>query len=319
MPIANFVVRVMVVSAVLCVVAVAGMRIVGSALRLQEITVAYDCFDFRNWIRTWFIYQVDVDTRVIATTGISLTDSVGELTWSPNGNRLAFRLGNDPNLLTELYVWDETNRSLEALNVQGRSPAWSPDSSQLAFLTWAGDNHNLNVLNLLTRQLIVIPLPEPFTRNIAWHPNGREIFFLGHTANGSAVQSVEISSGDIAWISTGNGVFFTQLQWSLNSQTLALSDENINLYLADDLEPSDENTTLYLADDLAANIRLFPVGRSVIYDFSWSPQESKIAFADANTGFYILDVSSGQTQYLFGTNPLRQCDNPHFESVAWRP
>jgi len=72
--------------------------------------------------------------------------SVGSFSWSPDGNRIAFDAGRDPDLGSQdtqrIYVLDIAGLKVKKLvDTAGpnTSPKWSPDGKQIAYLTADGD------------------------------------------------------------------------------------------------------------------------------------------------------------------------------------
>lgn len=95
------------------------------------------------------IYRVDVNSG--RTTKLTQKlDEYSHLTWSPNGNQLAFVVGEFSN--QSIHTLNLTN--LQTRNLTSRLPltgvtelAWSPDSQQLAFNFSEGENSALYVVN----------------------------------------------------------------------------------------------------------------------------------------------------------------------------
>lgn len=139
--------------------------------------------------------------------------------WSSDGRRIAFSKGG-------LYVVSVDGSNQRMLNGEGRSPTWSPDDSQIAFVRQDGV-YVMNADGADVRRLVGSESPnydEPFYA-AAWSPDGRIIAFGAFNspyyglfvmnADGSEPRAVgqpyytSYAPGRLAWSPDGSRLAFS--------------------------------------------------------------------------------------------------------------
>ena len=126
--------------------------------------------------RLWRVY-----VSWLVGTGEPIELRLGEAPdWSPEGDRIVHRGCDERGGNCGLYIMDENGANLTRLttDVSDNAPAWSPDGSQVAFMSARDGNWEIYVLNLAN------PKPRRLTTNPAndglpaWSPDGQRIAFL---------------------------------------------------------------------------------------------------------------------------------------------
>ncbi|HKR66429.1 MAG TPA: S9 family peptidase [Thermoanaerobaculia bacterium] len=186
--------------------------------------------------------------------------------WSPDGTRIAYVL-TKADLDRSAYdsdVWivnaDGTNdRQLTRAASSETHPQWSPDGKQLAFLSDRSGRNAIYIINVdggEARQLSNEPTP---VRELEWSPDGKEIAFT-----------------------------------RIDEPTL---DDERRARDRDDARVLDENPKhvhLYIANVETGAVGRLTRGDFSIWNFSWSPDGSAIAFDHAGRmsldGLYASDI-----------------------------
>jgi len=147
-----------------------------------------------------FKYPIKDDKDMIAT---QIRDGVV----SPDGKQLAF------TVLNKLYLMDlpsGTPKRITANNFTEAQPTWSPDGSQLAWVTWEGTGGNIYKINFKLKGAKPVKLTSTFAlyTEPCWSFQGNKIVFM----KGAAHNFLEAdgptsfaSQQDIAWISGDGG------------------------------------------------------------------------------------------------------------------
>lgn len=100
--------------------------------------------------------------------------------WSPKGDKIVYRGCDERGDNCGLYIMDENGANPTQLtnDVSDNAPAWSPNGSQVAFMSARDGNWEIYVVDLAN------PEPRRLTMNPAndglptWSPDGRRIAFL---------------------------------------------------------------------------------------------------------------------------------------------
>lgn len=150
---------------------------------------------------------VDVPTEGgAAQVSRAITDehelSVGDFAWSPDGTRIAYSAGRDPDLSSsdsiDLYLVDvaqKKNRRLTSTPGPDSDPVWSPDGSSIAYRSAAG-NPQYYFRNEQLMVLSVVPSASPEPRRIASNFD-EEVDVLTWTAEGIYFSGMEKTAGAV--------------------------------------------------------------------------------------------------------------------------
>jgi TolB protein len=139
------------------------------------------------------VYVVDLSSNQMT----SIRPQVGsgsDLSWSPDGERLAFRTTRDGN--PEIYLLDLTTGALSNLTRSAGNdfqPAWSPDAQRIAFVSTRGGRGELYLMNADgsdVRQVTQGGGWQP-----GWSPSGA---LLAYTARDNADEAIYITDSSSA-------------------------------------------------------------------------------------------------------------------------
>ena len=219
------------------------------------------------FVRTREIYVVNAD----GSGQVNLTNNpatVGQLTWSPDGARIAFVSDRDGNF--EIYVMRadgsiQVNLSNNAALDVG--PAWSPDGTKIGFSSdrdgpgqmYVGP-FQLYVMNADGSGVTRLTHDSASDVEATWSPDGSKIAFVSGTARGSQIDVMNADgSGVIALTSDlqGDG----EPAWSPDGSKIAFSNGQLKVMNAD-----------------GTGATMLTSG----WNPQWSPDGSKIAFHRVN-------------------------------------
>jgi dipeptidyl aminopeptidase/acylaminoacyl peptidase len=136
--------------------------------------------------------------------------SVGGFSWSPDGTRIAFTAGRDPDLSSshtiDLYVVEAATRQVKRLvdaNGPESNPVWSPDGKEIAFGTAAGEpfdyykNGKLGVVAAEGGAMRLIPAQfDEQMQVMEWRPEG--MYFAGLEKTSAGVFRLDAKSGAVS-------------------------------------------------------------------------------------------------------------------------
>jgi Tol biopolymer transport system component len=152
-------------------------------------------------------------------------DGNRSITWSPDGNYIAFESTRDGN--PEIYtarVIANGDDTYSAQDVQRRTtspaddtfPAWSPDCAWLAFSSNRANQNYHNIYQLDVSNNIVTPITSGNHEDLspAWSPDGTKIAFTRNTGNASREIYVHMMSSGQDIRLTNNAVSDSDPSWS---------------------------------------------------------------------------------------------------------
>ncbi len=241
------------------------------------------------------------------------TNSIGSLSFAPNGNAVAFsQHRNDlpPEYPDELWRVDVTvvdgvpqgsNARMLVSTVEAgfgcclASPSWSPDGTEIAFTTNAQYHRALRVIPADggVVQTVYTPPDGYAVRDPDWSSDGSRIAFSGGGPS-KYVRIVERATGTVIdTLQYGQFSYVRHLSWArLGEETLAFAAPN----------PQGDTDGIYVLD-IATDTATFVVNGG---HCSWSPDNTKLVFKsyEKKGGVTTIDLGTEDTQKLAdGTEP----------------
>jgi Tol biopolymer transport system component len=233
-------------------------------------------------------------------------------TWSPDASQIAFvatlrREGEAQNVESTLYVANPAKGSISAVHDAGAFPPfylyWSPDSSQISFLTTDAET------SALTLQIVedsgdnyrVLGMGRPYYWD--WSPAGDTIFAHvgGLNARGETGSSLRL-------LSLENGEVSSE---TLELETIAFQSPQYSPegdYIAAAVEDFTGRRKLMLLDPRGEPIQSLATLRGQVA-FAWSPDGRRIAYIDGIPAPY-GGVAGRLHVEEIGASP---------QTISWRP
>jgi len=161
-------------------------------------------------------------------------------TWSPNGSWIAYESDYDGNEMWDLFLVSPLNGEIVQLTrtpeVSEESPAWSPNSRELAYLTRpkASPSREVAVFNVLSRK------SRNLTSNTAenlsntdplWSPDGKSIAYTQENASGrnSNIFVIDVATGASNILTPHDGdKTFAATGWSPDGKQLLITSDAQN-------------------------------------------------------------------------------------------
>jgi dipeptidyl aminopeptidase/acylaminoacyl peptidase len=262
---------------------------------------------------------------------------VGSPAISPNGQWIAYTVReanwDDNNYHTEIWLADVKTGDVRQLTSNAKksssSPAWSPDSTKLAFATDRDDKRQVYLIDPRGGEARKLTTVEDGVGSFAWSPDGKSIAYTATDPRTDADKEREKKYGEFDVY--GEGYRMTHLWvWDIaGKKSRRLTDGAFTVgsfswspdgtQIAFDHRINNANTSGATADISVVTVADGKVRQLVTQDGAdagpvWSLDGTRIAFGSAmkkefsflNNGIGLIPAGGGQIEYLttaFDENP----------------
>lgn len=143
--------------------------------------------------------------------------------WSPDGTKLVYTEGTQSNHdLHQVSVPDQKSEPLVSdAKWNEIEPVWSPRGDKIAYTARNDINtiHQIRVLDLASRRIVVLPCPTDFCYAPVWSPDGSLVAFIATTrADGGGEPYFTDPSGNFAYARFAPGIELSnRILWALGT------------------------------------------------------------------------------------------------------
>jgi Tol biopolymer transport system component len=248
-------------------------------------------------------YLVDLETGAstpLPESIVGTEDVTSDYAVSPDGSRLTYvRRGDDGGV--QIFVANLDGSGIEQVTVELRgeampsteaAPAWSPDGSKIAYIgrRMSGAHGNVYLLDLATGMSTrVTDDPRDGAQSPTFSPDGSSIVYSAHRKGGDQILAVPVAGGASVPLMGGdavNAATRTPVEFSPDGSLLS--------YSCGDEYGSD----LCLANADGTDARVLVAGGDG--PGSWSPDGTRIAYSDWQSGVNVVDVATGEVTLVSG-------------------
>lgn len=224
--------------------------------------------------------------------------------------RLAF--WSDRNGYKEIYLMEydgSDQRPVTAHQSISMSPAWSPTSDGLSYVTFVGGLPNVYFADLSTGRKNALLPKGAHNTSPSFSPDGSKIVFASSMNGNWEVFSADRSGGNLRQLTHSRGID-TNPSWSPNGREIAFTSNRGG-------QPQ-----IYVMDAEGSNLRRISFGGTYNDGAAWSPNGSVLAYASRRGGSFDLAVShlvTGESRFVTagGANDETPTFSPDGRRIAF--
>lgn len=224
--------------------------------------------------------------------------------------RIAF--GSDRNGYKEIYLMEydgSDQRPVTAHQSISMSPAWSPTSDGLSYVTFVGGLPNVYFADLSTGRKSALLAKGAHNTSPSFSPDGSKIVFASSMNGNWEVFSADRSGGNLRQLTHSRGID-TNPSWSPNGREIAFTSNRGG-------QPQ-----IYVMDAEGSNLRRVSFGGTYNDGAAWSPNGSVLAYASRRGGSFDLAVThlvTGESRFVTagGANDETPTFSPDGRRIAF--
>jgi TolB protein len=238
-----------------------------------------------------------------------LPPDVGELTWSPDGKRIAYSKARSPSGECQLYVMRADRTHIRRLTHDHwcyGDLTWSPEGRRLAFYQDPGaGTYSISTINIDGTELRQLTRAGLYLdTNPSWSPDGKTIVFARYVGDPNPLWLVDADGSNERQLTTPRGDGDVQPDWSPDGDWIAFSR-------SDDPTEGRAGTRyrhdIWLVRPDGTGLRQLTRHAGANWSPRWSPDGKRIVFASDRKhsdllDIYVMDADGGrQTRLTAGT------------------
>jgi TolB protein len=222
---------------------------------------------------------------------VSIISYGQDFAWSPDGAALAFAGRLQPDDDVDIFLLDidiGQRTQLTDNDYYDYLPTWSPDGTQLVYLSHGGSLAQMIFLNMRTGERK--PFAAVGTDRLVWSPDGAFLVFNSAYHDFPSIFRMGTQTGDVSLLTPGFSLSGDP-SWSPDSQQIVFSASQNNLSGA------------FIMDVNGLNVRRITPAEMAASSPQWSPDGTRILFVGGSitTGLYSLILSTGHLSAVIET------------------
>ena len=221
----------------------------------------------------------------------------------------SFWVSQDP-IVSQIFLKDlDTGVVTQLTNTGNNSdPIWSPDGSQIMFLSWTKENsfdiYLMDRDGSHQRQIVASPAMEIMTD---WSPDGNKIAFVSNKDGNDEIYVIDLQTQDTVSLTNNLGIHSGTAKWSPGSPKWSTDGKYIAFASTTGISGTSQ---VFIMNADGTNIRPM-TDYDLYYDDSpvWCPDDSCIVFERDQPKLMLLDLTSkAVTPFLEGIFPSERVE-----------
>lgn len=195
----------------------------------------------------------------------------------------------------ELQVADADGQGVQTVLKSAEpliSPAWSPDGTKLAYVSFENKKPVIYVQNMLTGARRVLANFKGSNSAPAWSPDGSKLALVLTRDDGSQLYTINADGTGLKRLTFGGGID-TEPDWSPDGRSLLFTSDRGG------------SPQIYQMPVSGGSAKRMTFEGNYNVSPNWSPDGKRFAFVQRSEGRFriaVMDIASGQVQVLTDTN-----------------
>ena len=195
----------------------------------------------------------------------------------------------------ELQVADADGQGVQTVLKSAEpliSPAWSPDGSKLAYVSFEDRKPVIYVQNMLTGSRQMLANFKGSNSAPSWSPDGSKLALVLTRDDGSQLYTINADGSGLKRLTFGGGID-TEPDWSPDGQSLLFTSDRGG------------SPQIYQIPVTGGSAKRLTFDGNYNVSPSWSPDGKRFAFVQRSEGRFriaVMDIATGQVQVLTDTN-----------------
>ncbi|HTQ59323.1 MAG TPA: S9 family peptidase [Candidatus Solibacter sp.] len=253
---------------------------------------------------------------------------ISDLQFSPENNRLAFVVTEPPKesgRASHIWLYDLKSGVLRQLTFSAKSetsPRWSPDGTQLAFLSTRDVQQQVYLLRMDGGDAAPLTKGKRSVRSFAWSPSGKQIAFLAPDAKSEAEEKKEKEKDDAhvvdkddkhprLWLLTLAATetkALTDPKWEVSELAWMPYGDRIIVSATDHPESDEETHRIFSVAVSDGSMKLLLAPHGPFFDLRVAHDEMTISFVGCRVDgpvphdLMLLDIGKEATRNLTGAS-----------------
>ena len=254
--------------------------------------------------------------------------SISDLQFSPDGLRVAFVVMDPPageRRARHIWLYEKKSGVVRQVTFSSKdefSPRWSPDGSQLAFISNRGDQQQIYLMRMDGGEAAAVTKGKRTVRTFAWSPDGKQIAFLAPDSKTDTEEKKEKDKNDahvadkddkhprlwLLTLATGEAKALTKPEWEISELVWMPYGDRIIVSATDHPESDEETHRIFsvAVSDGSLNLLLAPHGP--FGDLRVASDETTISYIGCRVDgpvphdLMLLDIGKQATRNLTGAS-----------------
>jgi dipeptidyl aminopeptidase/acylaminoacyl peptidase len=254
--------------------------------------------------------------------------ALSDLQFSPDGTRVAFVVTEPPKAerrARHIWLYEKKSGTVRQFTYSAKdesSPRWSPDGTNLAFLSNRDDQQQIYVMRADGGEAAALTKGKRSVHSFAWSPDGKQIAFLAPNAKSDAEEKKDKDKDDarvvdkddkqprlwLLTLSTNEAKALTDTKWGISDLAWLPAGDRIVVSATDHPESDQEIHRIFSVSVSDGSRKLLLAPHGPFGDLRVSPDGMTVSYIGCRVDgpsphdLMLLDIAQRATRNLTGAS-----------------